>query len=213
MTAIGGHFQLPVLRERLRAKAGDIGIRRAGMRVRGDHDMNPDLVPRPPLVPAAVLVPVIAHAGDLTVVLTRRSDHLNDHAGQVSFPGGRLEPEDPDAVAAALRESEEEIGLPPSAVEVIGRLDTYQTRTGYEVTPVVGIVTPPVAFRPDPFEVAEVFEVPLGFILDAANHRRQSRIDANGIERHFWVLPYERHYIWGATAGMLVNLYEVVRGP
>jgi len=200
-----------MLRDRMRRAAGDVGLRRSGERVRGDHDMNPGLEPRKPLVSAAVLVPLLQRPAGLTVLLTRRTAHLHDHAGQVSFPGGRLEPGDNDAVHAALRESEEEVGLTADAVEVIGRLDTYQTRTGYEVTPVVGLVVPPAMFRPDPFEVAEVFEVPLAFILDPANHERRSRADGE-VVRHFWVLPYKDYFIWGATAGMLVNLYEVLTG-
>ena len=126
--------------------------------------------------------------------------------GPTGFPGGRLEPDDPDAVAAALRETEEEIGLHRRHVDVIGRLDTYQTRTAYEVTPVVGIVTPPFDLKPDPFEVADIFEVPLSFLLDPANHQRNSVLHL-GRQRHYYAMPYSRYYIWGATAGMLMNFY------
>jgi 8-oxo-dGTP pyrophosphatase MutT (NUDIX family) len=178
---------------------------------RGDHDLNPDLLPDRPLTRAAVLVPLVERPEGLTVLLTRRTDHLQDHAGQISFPGGRVEPGDADALATALREAEEEVGLARALVTPIGRLDTYVTRTGFEVTPVVGLVAPPTALTPDPFEVAEVFEVPLGFVLDPANHEQHSRI-VNGIERRYYVLSYEGRYIWGATAGMLINLYEVLRG-
>lgn len=177
---------------------------------RGDHDLNPDMLPDRPLTKAAVLVPLVERRKRLTVLLTRRTDHLNDHAGQVSFPGGRLESHDSDAVAAAVREAEEEVGLPPHHVKVIGRLDTYVTRTGFEVTPVVALVEPPAMLKPDPFEVAEVFEVPLDFVIDPANHRRQSR-HYGGRERFFWVLPWRHYFIWGATAGMLVNLADVLR--
>jgi 8-oxo-dGTP pyrophosphatase MutT (NUDIX family) len=146
----------------------------------------------------------------MTVLLTQRTEHLNDHAGQVAFPGGRVEPEDPSIEAAALREAEEEVGLPPERVDVVGQLDIYITRTGYEVTPVVGIVSPPFPVKPDPFEVADVFEVPLSFIIDPSNHERGQRM-YKGVPRQFYVLPFEDRFIWGATAGMLVNLSEVLR--
>ncbi len=149
------------------------------------------------------------HAGGFGVLLTRRTAHLTAHAGQISFPGGRLEADDIHAAAAALRETEEEIGLPPDQVEVIGRLDTYVTRTGFEVTPVVGLVLPPTALRPDPFEVAEVFEVPLAFLVDPRNRERRAR-EFDGVRREFWAISYGAHLIWGATAGMVVNLSEVL---
>ena len=152
-----------------------------------------------------MLVPLIDRPDGVHVLLTQRTAHLADHAGQISFPGGRAEPEDPDAVATALRETLEEIGLPPDQVRVLGRLDTYLTSTAYEVTPVVGLIRPPFPIVPDPFEVAEVFEVPLAFFVNIANHERRSR-EWQGRTRFFYVLPYEDRYIWGATAGMLVNL-------
>lgn len=178
-------------------------------RTRGDHDLNPDLRPEGALRPAAVLVPLVDRPEGLTVLLTERTAPLHAHAGQISFPGGAFEPDDADAVAAALREAEEEVGLPPEQVEVVGRLDTYVTRTGFEVTPVVGLVHPPVMLRPDPFEVADVFEVPLDFILDPARPERHSR-EFLGRPRYFYAFPYENRYIWGATAGMLYNLQEVL---
>ena len=176
---------------------------------RGDQDLNPDMAPRLPLQAAAVLVPLMERAAGTTVLLTLRAAHLSDHAGQVSFPGGRIDPTDADAESAALREAEEEIGLPRSHVQLIGRLDTYVTRTGYEVIPCVGLVTPPLDLHPDPNEVAAVFEVPLSFFRDSRNRRRESRI-FQGRERHFYVYPWEDRYIWGATAGMLSNLAEVL---
>ena len=178
---------------------------------RGDHDLNPGMQPQGNLTPAAVLVPLVDRPSGLTVLLTQRTAHLNDHAGQISFPGGRVEPEDPSHQAAALREAEEEVGLPPSHVEVIGTLDYYIVRSGYRVTPVVGFVNPPFEVKPDPFEVAEVFEVPLSFVINTDNHVMESRTD-QGVERTFYVLPYENRYIWGATAGMLVNLTDVLAG-
>lgn len=177
---------------------------------RGDHVLTPGAEPPGhPLTPAAVLVGLVERPQGPTVLLTQRTAHLTDHAGQISFPGGRIEPTDPDPLHAALREAEEEVGLPPTHVEPVGRLDTYITSTGFEITPIVGLVRAPFPLNPDPFEVAEVFEVPLGFVLDPANHQRQSR-EWKGRTRHFFVLPYENRYIWGATAAMLVNLAEVL---
>jgi 8-oxo-dGTP pyrophosphatase MutT (NUDIX family) len=198
---------------RARLAQATIGVRTnagpVGSRVRGDHDLNPSLQPPPVLRPAAVLVPIVLRSAEPTVLLTRRSPNLADHAGQISFPGGRLEPEDPDAVAAALREAAEEIGLPRQQVDVVGRIDTYQTRTGYEITPVVGLVDGPFTLALDPAEVVEAFEVPLAFLVDRANHVREART-AGGARREFWAIPYRDYYIWGATAGMLVNLSEIL---
>lgn len=205
-----GASQLDDIIMRVRAAADDIGVRRSSQRTRGDHDLNPGMWADKPLKPAAVLVPIVAHPDQLTVLLTRRTAHLHDHAGQISFPGGRVDPCDENPVACALREAEEEVGLPRALPDVIGRLDTYQTRTGFEIVPVVGIVKPPFDLKPDPFEVAEVFEVPLDFVLDPANHRRDSRV-YQGTERHFWAMPFGTYYIWGVTAGILVNLSEVLR--
>lgn len=168
-------------------------------------------VPDPvrPMRPAAVLVPLIVRPEGLQVLLTRRTDHLAHHAGQVSFPGGRMEEDDDGPVACALREAEEETGLPSSCVDVLGFLDDYVTVTSFRVVPVVGLVAPPFTLRPDPFEVAEVFEVPLAFLLDPANHQRVDRTGEG--KRPYYAMPYGRHYIWGATAGMLINLSRVLR--
>lgn len=179
---------------------------------RGDHDLNEiGMRPDPPLIPAAVLVPLLDHGDRITVLLTQRAADLRAHAGQISFPGGRIDPDDAHPEAAALREAEEEVGLPPKSVELVGRLDTYEVRTGFEITPVVGFVEPGFDVVREPGEVADVFEVPLSFILDPANHERQSRV-FQGKRRYFYVLPFEDRYIWGATAGMLVNLFEVLTG-
>ena len=158
------------------------------------------------LRPAAVLVPVVRRDGGLTVLFTRRTDHLYDHAGQISFPGGRSEVQDDSPAATALRETFEEIGLPHSHVEVLGSLPEYTTVTGYHVTPVVGLVCSPPELSLDAFEVAEAFEVPLAFFLDPANHQRNT-LQYQGRTRHYYAMPYESRYIWGATAGMLMNLY------
>ena len=163
----------------------------------------------PALTPAAVLMPIVARPEGLTMLFTLRTTHLKAHSGQVSFPGGRAEPHDPAPEFTALRETEEEIGLPREAVEILARLPDYFTRTGYRVTPVVGLLTPPFELRPDPREVAEVFEVPLAFLLDPVNHRREAR-EFQGRTVGFYAMPYQDRYIWGATAGMLVNLYRQI---
>ena len=172
------------VRLRLRSPGRPVGVRGSGS-VRGDHDLNPDLRPPSRLIPAAVLVPIVDRLEGLTVLLTRRTAHLASHAGQISFPGGRIEPDDLDPESAALRETEEEVGLGRDFVELAGRLDTYQTRTGYEITPVVGLVSPAFRLRLDPHEVAAAFEVPLDFLLDPTNHQRSHRIDVGGIKREF----------------------------
>ena len=178
---------------------------------RGDHDLNPDLKPLPSLRPAAVLVPIVRRPEGDTILLTLRTPHLNAHAGQIAFPGGGIDPGDPDPLAAALRETEEEIGLTREAIEVVGRLDTYVSRTGFEIQPFVGLLTPPLETAPDPFEVAEIFEVPLAFIL-ASNNPKRHRITVQGVERQYWAFPYRDRYVWGVTAGILRNLRDVLLG-
>jgi len=180
------------------------------LRVRGDHDLNPGMGRAAELRHAAVLVPLVDHSDGLTIIFTQRTAHLAAHGGQISFPGGGVEPCDIDATACALRETDEEIGLPSEKVDVLGRLDTYVTRTGFEITPVVGVIRPPVTFAPDPFEVAEVFEVPLEFFLEPSSLRKEGR-EFQGARRYFYAFPYGDRYIWGATAGMLVNLVDVLR--
>lgn len=175
-----------------------------------DRQLNPGFTPpSTALRPAAVLVPLIDHPRAMSVLLTQRTPHLAAHAGQISFPGGRIEEHDADEVAAALRETEEEVGLPRARVSIVGRLDNYVTGTGFEITPIVGIVAPPFPLAIDPFEVAEAFEVPLSFVLDRRNHQRVERESA-GRRREFFILPYDGRNIWGATAGILVNLAEVL---
>jgi len=178
--------------------------------VRGDHDLNPGFMPPGPLREAAVLVPLVSRPEGATLLLTQRTDHLACHAGQICFPGGRLEPTDVNATDAALRETEEEIGLTRDRIDLIGRLDTYVTRTGFRITPLVGVVRQPFEIVPDPTEVADVFEVPLALILDAGHPKQHSR-DIGGKPRRYYAFPYGNRDIWGATAGILVNLRDVLK--
>lgn len=156
------------------------------------------------LLPAAVLIPLVQRPTGLTVLLTQRTDHLIHHGGQISFPGGRVEHHDANPIETALRETEEEIGLHRRHVDVVGLLDTYQTITGFLITPVVSFIEPAFQLDPDPFEVADVFEVPFSFTLDARNHQYREKL-YKGHHRGFYVIPYENRYIWGATAAMLVH--------
>jgi len=159
--------------------------------------------------PAAVLIPLVQRDA-LMLLLTQRPMHLKHHPGQISFPGGRVEAFDADSVATALRETQEEIGLDAKHIEVIGALPPYHTVTSYAVTPVVALVQPPFTLTLDANEVADAFEVPLDFILDPANHEKRSRAWF-GRERHFYAMPYQDRFIWGATAAMLRNLYHFLR--
>jgi 8-oxo-dGTP pyrophosphatase MutT (NUDIX family) len=177
---------------------------------RGDDDLNPGfLEPVTAPTPAAVLVPLVRRPEGLNLILTRRTPHLKNHAGQICFPGGRMEPDDATPVDTALREASEEVNLDPARVDLVAELDPYLTRTGYRVTPVVGLFDSPAGLRPEPSEVAEVFEVPLRFVLEPRNRETHSWV-VFGQERFYHVFVYGEYYIWGATAGMLVNLTEVV---
>lgn len=160
--------------------------------------------------PAAVLVPLVSRNDGPSVLLTKRTEHLHHHPGQISFPGGRVEEADDSPVSTALRETEEEIGLDRSHVELLGALPDYFTGTGFRVTPVVAVVHPPFELRLDAFEVAEAFEVPLTHFLNPANHQRLSRV-FEGRTRHFYAMPYHEYYIWGATAGILMSLYRLLQ--
>ena len=172
--------------------------------LRGDWDFSEGRLPGADLTPAAVLIPIILHP-DPTVLLTRRTETLRRHAGQVAFPGGRIDPEDAGPVAAALREAQEEVGLDPSRVEIVGVTDTYETGTGYMITPVIGLVPPGLPLLAAEAEVAALFEVPLTHLLDAANHQIR-RAEWQGRLRSFYEIHWDGHRIWGATAGMVVNL-------
>jgi 8-oxo-dGTP pyrophosphatase MutT (NUDIX family) len=181
---------------------------------RGDHVLNPDLYRQglaASATPAAVLVPVVPRPGGAQVLLTRRSSALRRHAGQVAFPGGRIDPEDDGPVDAALREAEEEIGLDRALVTPLGFLDVYLTHSGFRILPLVALVVPPFGLVINPQEVDEAFEVPLQFLMEPANHLQESRT-REGVTRHFYAMPYGEKNIWGVTAGILRNLHERLYG-
>lgn len=181
--------------------------------VRGDLDLDPEVWAKAGVVankPAAVLVPVVDRVAP-TVILTQRTADLTSHAGQIAFPGGKIDVNDRTPAGAALREAEEEIGLAPQLVEPLGYLDLYLTFSGYRILPTVARVQPNFVLTPNQFEVADVFEVPLEHLMTPAHHRRKSR-DWNGITRHYYEIPYLNRYIWGVTAGILRNLYERIYG-
>ena len=181
--------------------------RRLAATVPGLPPSDYSYLPEGPLLAAAVLVPIVLRDTGPTVLLTQRTAHLRDHAGQVSFPGGRVEPGDAHPESTALREAQEEIGLSPHDVELLGRLPLFLTSTGFAVTPVVGLVRPSCDLSLDSFEVAEVFEPPLDYLLDAANHVRHE-IEFRGQRHQYWAMPWQGYHIWGATAGMLRLLHQ-----
>jgi len=177
---------------------------------RGDHLLNPDLdqmIAATKMRDAAVLVPVVDRGPEATMLLTLRNASLRKHSGQIAFPGGAIDPEDGTAEHAALREAHEEIGLAGDRAELLGRLPRYLTTTGYSITPVLAVVHPPFDLVPNPDEVADVFEVPLSFLMDPRNHRRESRV-WEGRERFYYTMPYQDRFIWGVTAGIIRTLYE-----
>jgi 8-oxo-dGTP pyrophosphatase MutT (NUDIX family) len=172
-------------------------------------ERNPWITGDGTLKPAAVLVPLVARENGMTVLLTRRTSHLNNHAGQISFPGGRVDDNDRDAEHTALRETEEEIGLDSRQIDIVGRLEDYIVGTGYLVSPIVGMIEPPFDLDPHDHEVAEVFEAPLDYVLDPDNFERHSR-QYEGSERFYFAVTWGDYYIWGATAGMLRNLSSII---
>lgn len=177
-----------------------------------DDDLNPTarMIPANEAPkPAAVLVGLVPRADGLNLLLTERQPHLRAHAGQIAFPGGRVDAADADAVAAALRETREETGITASFIEPVGFLDTYLTSTNYRVVPVVALLRPGFTVVPQEAEVKDVFEVPLAFLMDPANHQRHSR-DWQGHTRYYYAMPWQGRYIWGATAGMIRNFYRLM---
>jgi 8-oxo-dGTP pyrophosphatase MutT (NUDIX family) len=178
---------------------------------RGDFDLNPHLKSSEfdgkSLKAAAVLVPLVVRPQGLSVLLTERSEHMPSHAGQVSFPGGRVQEEDASPVATALRETHEEVGVSADFIEPVGKLEFYQTGTGFRISPIVAFVRPGFGVVIDPSEVKEVFEAPFDFLMNPENHERHNAV-WRGQRREYYAMPYDGHYIWGATAGILVNLYD-----
>lgn len=176
----------------------------------GDHRLNPDLrelIVRPGLRDAAVLIPVVDHGGEANVLLTKRTEKLRSHSGQVAFPGGAIDPTDASPEDAAVRETLEEIGLGAADIEIVGRMPDYVSGSGYRIAPVLGIVRPDYFLTINEDEVDDAFEVPLSFLMDPANHRRESRIWQER-ERFFYTMPFGERYIWGVTAGIIRTLYE-----
>lgn len=210
--------------DELRRRAKEVLVRPDAVRAllegarapRSDFDLNPELAElleahTGPRRPAAVLVPIVDRRPEASVLLTQRTEHLPNHAGQIAFPGGKVEPRDPTPAATALREAREEIGLDPALVDVLGFLDCYQSRTGFCIAPAVGIVSPDYTLELDRAEVADAFEVPLRFLMCADNHLTHSR-QWHGARRNYYAMPYEDRYIWGVTAGILRNLYDWIYG-
>lgn len=189
-------------------RAAEVG---AALYFHGDHDLNPDLptasISNEALRLAAVLVPVVDYGDQASIILTKRAAHLSAHAGQIAFPGGKVNESDTNVIDAAIRETVEEIGLASDFIEPLGLLNAYRTGTGFCVIPVLSVVSPGFTLTVDKQEVADVFEVPLGFLMSPDNHQRHSR-EFHGKIRHFHAMPYRDRYIWGATAGILLAMYE-----
>lgn len=180
----------------------------------GDHQLAPSLTPAPGTIhkPAAVLVPIVAHPGEATVLLTRRASHLRDHSGQIAFPGGKVDPSDVSPAETAFREAEEEIGLDRRLVRPLGYLSPYQSSSGYRILPLLALLEPDPPLRLNRDEVEAAFEVPLAFLMTEANHQRHAR-EWKGALRHYFAMPFGEHYVWGVTAGILRNMYERLYRP
>lgn len=208
MVGIGGRslVNLPALESLLRTRLDPPDA--PGGAARSDRDLNPDWARgEGPLKPAAVLAPIIMRPAGWTMLFTERSVETPAHPGQISFPGGRVQEGDAGPLETALRETREEIGLGAEVIEPLGAFDAYETGTGFRIIPIVALVRPEFSLRLDPREVASVFEAPLSFLFDPANHQRRTGI-WRGVERAYYAMPYGEHFIWGATAGMVRALYE-----
>ncbi len=209
-------FSIADLRARARGILVDPGERiepgRDAQAGRSDFDLNPELARlegAEQRYPAAVLVPIIERENEARVLFTQRAEHLSSHAGQISFPGGKMDPHDANIAETALREAREEIGLDPRYVDKIGFLDDYATSSGYHISPLVAVIRDGYSIAPDNNEVADIFDVPLSFLMDSSNHKLLTR-QWRGVKRQFYAMAYEERFIWGATAGMLRNLYEAL---
>lgn len=197
-------FSASDFRDRVRRLSVHDGI------VDGDHTLNPglrELLAQPQLRDAAVLIPVVDYGDDTRMILTKRAEKLRSHSGQISFPGGRIDATDPTPEFAAMREAEEEIGLTPDYVDVVGRMPDYVSGSGFRIAPILAVVRPGFSLTINEDEVDDAFEVPLGFLMDPANHNRESRVWQNR-ERFFYTMPFGERYIWGITAGIIRNVYE-----
>ena len=211
------HGEQSVIFDKLKARvpliAGGVSVE-TELPLAGDHTLNAENSMHPFArhkdKRASVLVPLVDRPDGFTVLLTQRTDHLPDHPGQIAFPGGGEEPNDVDAIDAALRETEEEVGIERKFVDVLGCLPPYKTGTGFHVTPVIAVVQPSFNLVVDENEVAEVFEVPLAFFLNPDNHKKHTR-ELRGKPRHFYAMPYDDYFIWGVTAGVLVNVYAALK--
>ncbi len=205
MRIVGDEFSAATFRARVASDQGAGDWRRYG-----DHLLNRDItedLAGKTLRPAAVLVPLVDYGDHTTMLLTQRTESMRTHSGQVAFPGGAVDPEDPSAEAAAMREADEEVGLKASHIETVGRLPEYLTVTGFRITPVLAIVRSGYPLAINRHEVDDVFEVPFEFLMNPSNHVRESRV-WQGRERHYYTMPYGDRFIWGVTAGILRTLYE-----
>lgn len=201
---MGHRFSASDFRDRVRRLSAADGS------VDGDHTLNPDmqeLLAQMKLRDAAVLIPVVDYGDHTRMILTKRTEKLRSHSGQISFPGGRIDATDPTPEFAAMREAEEEIGLTPDYVDVVGRMPDYVSGSGFRIAPILAVVRPGFSLKINEDEVDDAFEVPLGFLMDPANHNRESRIWQNR-ERYFYTMPFGERYIWGITAGIIRNVYE-----